>query len=411
MTRTQSRPLRICYGVCGGIAAYKGAYLLRQFTEAGHDVTVMATESALQMVGAPTWQALSGKPVATDIFAGSTHVDHIRLASEADLVVIAPATANTIAKLACGMADNILTATVLATTAPVVIAPAMHTGMWENPATQQNVATLRARGMHVMTPASGRLTGTDSGIGRLPEPQAIAAYALASVAPIPRDLEGKTVLVTAGGTREALDPVRYLANRSSGRQGVAIAAAAARRGAKVELLAANIAADVLALLPPEVQVDEVSSARELSAACQQAAASADVIVMAAAVADYRPAATSESKRKKTGDSLTLELVENPDILRELVRAKRPGQIIIGFAAETGDEQKTAVQYGIEKARRKGADMLAINTVGANTGFGDTDNYVHLVTADGALLGEGGGAKSDVATVILDTLSRLIDQSI
>lgn len=406
MTRAQSRPLRICYGVCGGIAAYKGALLLREFTEAGHDVTVMATPSALHMVGAATWQALSGKPVATDIFAGSTHVDHIRLADEADLVVIAPATANTIAKLACGIADNMLTATVLATSAPVVIAPAMHTGMWENPATKHNVATLRERGIHVMTPATGRLTGKDSGIGRLPEPSAIAAYALASLQPSAQDYCGTRMLVTAGGTREALDPVRYLANRSSGRQGVAIAAAAARRGAAVHLLAANVAPDVLAVLPPEVAVSEVSSARELAAAAHRHAPSVDVIVMAAAVADYRPAAVSESKRKKTGTNLTLELVENPDILRELIAAKPPGQRIVGFAAETGDEKKTALEYGIEKAIRKGADLLAINTVGESQGFGDTDNYVHLVDASGTLHGEGGGAKSDVATVILDTLSAL-----
>ncbi|MDO5727347.1 MAG: bifunctional phosphopantothenoylcysteine decarboxylase/phosphopantothenate--cysteine ligase CoaBC [Bowdeniella nasicola] len=407
MHRASSRPLRIVYGVCGGIAAYKGVHVLRRLREAGHEVHVVATAAALQMVGTATWQALSANPVATDVFAGATTVDHIRLAEEADLVLIAPATANTMAKLAAGIADNLLTATVLATRAPVVLAPAMHTGMWENAATKRNVATLQADGMHVLAPATGRLTGADSGIGRLPEPEAIITYALGVLRAPVADLDGKRIVITAGGTREALDPVRYLANHSSGRQGVALAAAAAGRGARVVLIAANIADSVLCALPPNVEVVPVISAHDLHAAALAHQSAADVIIMAAAVADYRPLETSGVKRKKTGTSLSITLEENPDILRELIATKPAGQTVIGFAAETGDETHTALEYGIAKAQRKGADILCVNAISQTQGFGDKPNYVHLLDHDGELIADGGGTKMETAHVILDTLADRI----
>src|SRR4051812_2465089 len=339
--------MRVVLGVSGGIAAYKACSLLRLFTEHGHDVTVVPTAAALQFVGAPTWSALSGKPVSTEVWTSVHEVPHVRIGQSADLVVVAPATADLLAKAAHGLADDLLTNTLLTARCPVAFAPAMHTEMWEHPATQANVATLRSRGAHVIEPAVGRLTGKDSGAGRLPEPEALYAACLAIVAgdgsavaeaPL-RDLEGRRVVVSAGGTREPLDPVRYLGNRSSGKQGVAIARAAADRGAKVTLVAANVSLPV----PEGIDVVRVETTLQLQRAVEEAASDADVVVMAAAPADFRPALVSESKIKKSSDpdaGLRVELVENPDIVRGLVAdrdARGAGTpFIVSFAAETGD---------------------------------------------------------------------------
>lgn len=400
--------LRVLLGVSGGIAAYKAVLLLRLLREAGHRVRVVPTESALRMVGRPTWEALSGEPVRTSVFDDAENVDHVALGRSADLVVVAPATADLLARAATGRADDLLTATLLTVTCPVLMAPAMHTEMWHHPATVANVATLRARGVHVLEPDSGRLTGADSGPGRLPEPEAIAAAALALVGTGP--LAGYRVVVSAGGTREPLDPVRFLGNRSSGRQGVAVAAEAARRGADVLLVAANVEAAVLTALPAAVAVEHVETTAELRDAVHAAAAEADVVVMAAAVADFRPAARAGHKIKKTatGEVAPLELVTNPDVLAELVAARRPGQVVVGFAAETGDAAADALTHGREKARRKGADLLAVNRVGEDAGFGDVPNEVTVLDARGEVVAHGGGTKADVAAVLLDTVTARLE---
>ena len=397
--------MRIVLGVAGGIAAYKAALLLRLLREAGHDVRVVPTPAALEFVGAVTWEALSGRPVTTSVFEGADTVEHVRIGREADLVVVAPATADLLARAAAGLADDLLTATLLTATCPVLMAPAMHTEMWHHPATVANVATLRDRGVHVLDPDDGRLTGADSGPGRLPEPEAIAAAALALVEPpAAQDLAGRRVVVSAGGTREPLDPVRFLGNRSSGRQGVAIATDAARRGADVTLVAANVDA---ALLPDGVEVVTVETTAQLQEAMTERASTADVLVMAAAVADYRPAAVADAKVKKSGDGLTISLVENPDVLAGLVAGARPGQVVVGFAAETGDEHGSVLDHGRAKARRKGADLLAVNAVGAGTGFGDVPNAVVVLDAAGEVVTEASGSKTDVARGLLDAVVALL----
>jgi len=397
--------VRIVLGVAGGIAAYKAALLLRLLREAGHDVRVVPTPAALEFVGAVTWEALSGRPVTTSVFEGADAVEHVRIGREADLVVVAPATADLLARAAAGLADDLLTATLLTATCPVLMAPAMHTEMWHHPATVANVATLRDRGVHVLDPDDGRLTGADSGPGRLPEPEAIAAAALALVEPpAAQDLAGRRVVVSAGGTREPLDPVRFLGNRSSGRQGVAIATDAARRGADVTLVAANVDA---ALLPDGVEVVTVETTAQLQEAMTERASTADVLVMAAAVADYRPAAVADAKVKKSGDGLTISLVENPDVLAGLVAGARPGQVVVGFAAETGDEHGSVLDHGRAKARRKGADLLAVNAVGAGTGFGDVPNAVVVLDAAGEVVTEASGSKTDVARGLLDAVVALL----
>ena len=397
--------MRIVLGVAGGIAAYKAALLLRLLREAGHDVRVVPTPAALEFVGAVTWEALSGRPVTTSVFEGADAVEHVRIGREADLVVVAPATADLLARAAAGLADDLLTATLLTATCPVLMAPAMHTEMWHHPATVANVATLRDRGVHVLDPDDGRLTGADSGPGRLPEPEAIAAAALALVEPpAAQDLAGRRVVVSAGGTREPLDPVRFLGNRSPGRQGVAIATDAARRGADVTLVAANVDA---ALLPDGVEVVTVETTAQLQEAMTERASTADVLVMAAAVADYRPAAVADAKVKKSGDGLTISLVENPDVLAGLVAGARPGQVVVGFAAETGDEHGSVLDHGRAKARRKGADLLAVNAVGAGTGFGDVPNAVVVLDAAGEVVTEASGSKTDVARGLLDAVVALL----
>ncbi|WP_152189665.1 bifunctional phosphopantothenoylcysteine decarboxylase/phosphopantothenate--cysteine ligase CoaBC [Georgenia satyanarayanai] len=387
--------LRVLLGVTGGIAAYKAVFVLRALREAGHRVRVVPTEAALEFVGRPTWEALSGEPVTTSVFEGATGVDHVALGRSADLVVVAPATADLLSRAATGRADDLLTTTLLTVTAPVLLAPAMHTEMWQHPATVANVATLRARGVTVLEPDSGRLTGADTGPGRLPEPEAITAGALALVAP--QDLAGRTVVVSAGGTREPLDPVRFLGNRSSGRQGAAIAVEAARRGARVTLVAASIdEAARRAAQHPAVDVVEVETTRELADAVDSATADADVLVMAAAVADFRPATTAEGKIKKDGSApAPVELVENPDILATVARRERARLVVVGFAAETGDRDEV-LELGRVKARRKGADLLAVNAVGQGRGFGDVANSVTVLDAAGEVVGEAAGTKDDVA---------------
>lgn len=465
--------MRIIVGMGGGIAAYKAAMLLRLFAKNGDEVIAMPTPNATKFVGVPTLEALSGNPVSTDVFERVPEVNHVRQAEQADAVVIAPATADLLARLAAGRADDLLSATVLTTHAPVILAPAMHTQMWENPATRANVQTLRSRGYHVIEPAIGRLTGPDSGPGRMPEPEDIfrlaqeviarfpkrsthpvytpgyaptqllyadteqervAAARLATLGSVSIDghggpeavegaarevpaasgpLAGRTVVITAGGTREPLDPVRYLGNRSTGKQGVALAEAARDLGAHVHLIAANIEVPA----PEGVRVTRVERALELREVVLEASASADVLVMSAAVADFRPAEFAEFKIKKSADSEdapVINLVRNPDILREVVvrraQAREAGQtcmgpqIIVGFAAETGSAEKTPLELGREKMQRKGADFLAVNTVGVNLGFGTDENTITLLSAltdeEPVLI----GSKKDVSVRLLEYVS-------
>ncbi len=399
-----ARPaLRILLGVTGGIAAYKVPFVLRELREAGHRVRVIPTESALEFVGRPTWEALSGEPVTTSVFDGAEQVDHVRLGRSADLVIVAPATADLLARAAAGRADDLLTTTLLTVTAPVLLAPAMHTEMWQHPATVANVATLRERGVHVLEPGSGRLTGADTGPGRMPEPAAITAAGLALVGE--RDLAGRQVVVSAGGTRESLDPVRFLGNRSSGRQGAALARQAAARGARVTLLAANIDEDARRTVQhPGIVVVEVETTGELAEAVDTAVAGADVLVMAAAVADFRPATTAEGKIKKDGTSPSaIELVENPDILATVAQRRLPGLLVVGFAAETGSPEEV-LELGRAKARRKGAALLAVNAVGGGQGFGDVPNAVTVLDRDGEPVGEAAGTKDDVARGLWDLIA-------
>jgi phosphopantothenoylcysteine decarboxylase/phosphopantothenate--cysteine ligase len=390
---------RVVLGVGGGIAAYKVADLLRKFTEAGYQVRVVPTASALRFVGAPTWAALSGQPVSTEVWDSVDEVPHVRIGQHADLLVVAPATADLLAKAAHGIADDLLTNTLLTARCPVLFVPAMHTEMWEHPATQANVATLRARGAHVLEPAVGRLTGADSGKGRLPEPADIFSVAVALLSPS-RDLVGRHVVVSAGGTREYLDPVRFIGNRSSGRQGYALAITAAARGAKVTLVAANTTLPD----PPGVDVVEVVSTADLREAVLAAAAPADAVVMAAAPADFRPATSSGSKIKKRDDGRapTIELVENPDILAEIsANRARPGQVIVGFAAETGDEQGTVLDHARAKLARKGCDLLVVNEVGDGKAFEVAENAAIVLGADGSATDVPLGPKERLADVVWD----------
>ena len=470
--------MRIIVGMGGGIAAYKAAMLLRLFAKNGDEVIAMPTLNATKFVGVPTLEALSGNPVSTDVFERVPEVNHVRQAEQADAVVIAPATADLLARLAAGRADDLLSATVLTTHAPVILAPAMHTQMWENPATRANVQTLRSWGYHVIEPAIGRLTGPDSGPGRMPEPEDIFRLTQEVIARFPKrsthpvytpgyaptqplyadteqeraaaarlatlgsvsiggmsidgnggpeavesaarevpaasgPLAGRTVVITAGGTREPLDPVRYLGNRSTGKQGVALAEAARDLGAHVHLIAANIEVPA----PEGVRVTRVERALELREVVLEASASADVLVMSAAVADFRPAEFAEFKIKKSADSEdapVINLVRNPDILREVVvrraQAREGGQtcmgpqIIVGFAAETGSAEKTPLELGREKMQRKGADFLAVNTVGVNLGFGTDENTITLLSTlteeEPVLM----GSKKDVSVRLMEYVS-------
>lgn len=473
MTATCAAPActgtrRIVVGVSGSISAYKATFIIRQLRAAGHEVKVVASAAALKFIGESTLAALSGAPVASQLFSDAGAVEHVAIAEWAQLLLIAPASADLIAKLAVGRADDMLTTTALTTTAPIVISPAMHTQMWQHPATVANVEILRSRGVKVIEPASGRLTGKDSGPGRLPEPEQIVAQALeflrqsehfkaasngggAQVVDavqnqgepsqdqpgqnqpdqdlaaqdlqfsqdlagqdlqFSQDLAGKHFVISAGGTREAIDPVRFLGNRSSGLQGIALARAAVERGAHVTLVAANIEAALLAQLPEQVEVVKVVSALQLRDAVHEAGHSAQVIIMCAAVADFRPKTYAGFKLKKSTDSgetdksYTLELVENPDILAGLASQRlNKGQVIVGFAAETGDEHTSALEYGRRKALKKGADLLAVNTVGATSGFGDVANEIHVLDSHGQQVGHSAGSKLQVARDLVELIAQ------
>ena len=462
MTATCAAPActgtrRIVVGVSGSISAYKATFIIRQLRAAGHEVKVVASAAALKFIGESTLAALSGAPVASQLFSDAGAVEHVAIAEWAQLLLIAPASADLIAKLAVGRADDMLTTTALTTTAPIVVSPAMHTQMWQHPATVANVEILRSRGVKVIEPASGRLTGKDSGPGRLPEPEQIVVQALeflrqsehskaasngggaqvvdavqnqgepsqdqpgqnqpdqdlaAQDLQFSQDLAGKHFVISAGGTREAIDPVRFLGNRSSGRQGTALARAAVERGAHVTLVAANIEAALLAQLPEQVEVVKVVSALQLRDAVHEAGRSAQVIVMCAAVADFRPKTYTGFKLKKSTDSgetdksYTLELVENPDILAGLASQRlNEGQVIVGFAAETGDEHTSALEYGRRKALKKGANLLAVNTVGATSGFGDVANEIHVLDSHGQQVGHSAGSKLQVARDLVELIAQ------
>lgn len=466
--------MRIIVGIGGGIAAYKAAMLLRLFAKDGDEVIAMPTPNATKFVGVPTLEALSGNPVSTDVFDRVPEVNHVRQAEQADAVVIAPATADLLARLAAGRADDLLSSTVLTTHAPVILAPAMHTQMWEHPATQANVQTLRSWGYHVIEPAIGRLTGPDSGPGRMPEPEDIFAVALDVIARFPKGqvhpvytpgyapteplytgteqermaaaraatltsallgqsepgqvagaseslrgpLAGRLVVITAGGTREALDPVRFLGNRSTGKQGVALAEAARDLGATVHLIGANLEVPA----PEGVQVTRVVSALELREATLEASAAADVLIMSAAVADFRPAEFAEFKIKKSADSEdapVIQLVRNPDILREVVvrrqQAREAGEstlgpkLIVGFAAETGSAEKTPLELGREKLQRKGTDFLAVNTVGVNRGFGTDDNTITLLSTLNDEAPVFSGSKKELSVRLLEHVAAFLPE--
>ena len=476
--------MRIIVGIGGGIAAYKAAMLLRLFAKNGDEVIAMPTPNATKFVGVPTLEALSGNPVSTDVFDRVPEVNHVRQAEQADAVVIAPATADLLARLAAGRADDLLSSTVLTTHAPVILAPAMHTQMWEHPATQANVQTLRSWGYHVIEPAIGRLTGPDSGPGRMPEPEDIFAVALDVIERFPKGqvhpvytpgyapteplytgteqerlaaaraatltsallgqvepsqvepgqadsgratgaseslrgpLTGRLVVITAGGTREALDPVRFLGNRSTGKQGVALAEAARDLGATVHLIGANLEVPA----PEGVQVTRVVSALELREATLEASAAADVLIMSAAVADFRPAEFAEFKIKKSADSEdapVIQLVRNPDILREVVvrrqQAREAGEsalgpkLIVGFAAETGSAEKTPLELGREKLQRKGTDFLAVNTVGVNRGFGTDDNTITLLSTLNDEAPMFSGSKKELSVRLLEHVAAFLPE--
>ena len=476
--------MRIIVGIGGGIAAYKAAMLLRLFAKNGDEVIAMPTPNATKFVGVPTLEALSGNPVSTDVFDRVPEVNHVRQAERADAVVIAPATADLLARLAAGRADDLLSSTVLTTHAPVILAPAMHTQMWEHPATQANVQTLRSWGYHVIEPAIGRLTGPDSGPGRMPEPEDIFAVALDVIARFPKGqvhpvytpgyapteplytgteqermtaaraatltsallgrvepgqvehsqvessqvagaseslrgpLAGRLVVITAGGTREALDPVRFLGNRSTGKQGVALAEVARDLGATVHLIGANLEVPA----PEGVQVTRVVSALELREATLEASAAADVLIMSAAVADFRPAEFAEFKIKKSTDSEdapVIQLVRNPDILREVVvrrqQAREAGEstlgpkLIVGFAAETGSAEKTPLELGREKLLRKGTDFLAVNAVGVNRGFGTDDNTITLLSTLTDEASVFSGSKKELSVRLLEHVAAFLPE--
>lgn len=402
-TILHSDPL-VILGVTGGVAAYKACEVVRRLRDHGCQVNVVPTPNALKFVGAPTWEALSGRPVTSSVFDFVPQVNHVALGRQADLVMVAPATADLLARAASGRADDLLTSVLLTATCPVTMAPAMHTQMWQHPATQANVTTLRQRGTVVVNPASGRLTGQDSGPGRLPEPDELVQLALLLLADpevatraARQDMTGLRVVVSAGGTREALDPVRFLGNASSGKMGVALARTAAVRGADVTLVAAH-----LDVAPPSgVRLVPVTSTDQLAAAVTAAARDADMVVMAAAVADFAPRETSLTKiKKQESDGLQLHLRQTSDVLADLCRSRQPGQVIVGFAAETASDDAELLSLGRAKLRRKEADLLVVNNVSDGRVFGSDDNQVHILAAGGSAQ-EATGSKHLVATRIWD----------
>ncbi|MBN4926463.1 bifunctional phosphopantothenoylcysteine decarboxylase/phosphopantothenate--cysteine ligase CoaBC [Hoyosella rhizosphaerae] len=407
---------RIVIGVAGGIAAYKSCALIRYFTERGHSVRVVPTASALEFIGKATFEALSGNPVDTGVFEKVPEVQHVKLGQQADLVIVAPATADVMARAAHGRADDLLTATLLTARCPVLFAPAMHTEMWDHPATVDNVATLRARGVVVMEPASGRLTGHDSGPGRLPDADEIGglgAMLLERRDSLPRDLTGCTLVVTAGGTREPLDPVRFLGNRSSGKQGFALARLAVQRGASVTVVAGATAE---LPVPAGVRVVNVTTAEQMRKAVHQLSERADIVIMAAAVADFRPVSVAESKIKKGNDEPTsIPLVKNPDILAEVVKRRDQGElpvtrVIVGFAAETGDEQGDVLTHARSKLNRKRCDLLVVNAVGEGKAFEVDSNMGWLLKADGTESALPLSSKNLMASRILDAVSSVLHTS-
>jgi phosphopantothenoylcysteine decarboxylase / phosphopantothenate---cysteine ligase len=405
--RHNGRVSRVILGVGGGIAAYKAADLLRKLAESGHDVQVVPTAAALQFVGVPTWAALSHRPVASDVWTAAEDVPHVQLGRQAELVVVAPATADLLARAAHGLADDLLTNTLLTARCPVLFAPAMHTEMWEHAATVDNVATLRRRGAVVLDPATGRLTGADTGKGRLPEADEIARLAellLSNPAALPYDLAGRHVVVSAGGTREPLDPVRFLGNSSSGKQGYAIAAVAAARGARVTLVAANVELPE----PAGTDVVRVGNAHELRDAVHKAAQDADGVVMAAAVADFRPSTAVDHKIKKSDAAPEpIALEHNPDILAELVANRRPGTVLVGFAAETGDSSASVLDHGRAKLARKGCDLLVVNAVGPGKAFGQSHNAGMILGSDGSETVVHHGPKTVLAAALWDAVAPRI----
>ena len=425
-------PRRVVVGVSGSIAAYKAPFVVRLLRQAGHEVKVVATESALRFIGAPALAAVSGQAVSTGVFDDPAAVEHVAVAERAELVLVAPASADLLARVRAGRADDLLTATILTSQAPVVLAPAMHTQMWLNPATQDNVAVLRERGLTVIEPDSGRLTGKDSGVGRLPEPEQIVSEALAVLDRVPgaKDgarageyggvLTGRHVVVSAGGTREPIDPVRYLGNRSSGHQGCALAVAAVEQGARVTLVQAHVASELLEALPPSVTVISAGTAHDMLHAVREAARDADAVIMAAAVADFRPVTVAATKIKKQASAradldgepaMSIELTANPDILTGLVtNPPRVGQVVVGFAAETGDDDGDVLFHGAAKARRKGAHLLAVNAVGEDLGFGDVPNAVVVLDAQGSEVARGQGSKMEVARLLIDLTAGLLHGS-
>ena len=407
---------RIVVGVAGGIAAYKACSVVRQLSESGYDIRVVPTEAALRFVGSATFEALSGNPVRTGVFEDVPDVPHVRLGQEADLVVIVPATADLLARAASGRADDLLTATLLTARCPVLFAPAMHTEMWLHPATVDNVTTLRRRGAVVLEPASGRLTGTDTGSGRLPEPEEITTFAellLARGDALPYDLHGVKFLITAGGTREALDPVRFIGNRSSGKQGYAVARVAAQRGAEVTLIAGNTTG---LAAPAGVHVLNVTSAAQMHEAVTKHAPEAQVLVMAAAVADFRPVHMASTKIKKSADAgnggPTVELVRNEDILASAVQQRAGGGLpgmraIVGFAAETGDSEGDVLFHARAKLRRKACDLLVVNAVGDGRAFEVDSNDGWLLGADGTEAALEHGSKTLMASRIVDAIAAFL----
>ncbi len=408
--------MNIVLGVTGGIAAYKTVSLARLLVLAGHDLHVVPTADALRFVGLPTWEAISRNPVTTSVHDDVPEVRHVRLGQQADLVIVAPATANTLARMAVGIADDLLGTTLLATQAPVLVAPAMHTEMWEHPATQANVQVLRERGIEFIGPESGQLTGADSGPGRMSEPEAIAAAVDRILtdsdleAPAP-DLAGIRVLVSAGGTREPIDPVRYIGNRSSGRQGIALAAAAAARGADVVLVTANVEQGVLEdAIHPSVRIERIGTATEMQGVVENEVTNADIVIMAAAVSDYRVANVADGKLRKEDsgrDALSIALTENPDILAGLVQSfRRPGLTIVGFAAETVENEEELIERGKRKRARKGVDLLAVNAVGWNEGFEAGDNSLIFIDSSDTITGAVQGSKREVADALLTEVLRL-----
>ena len=399
--------MHVVLGVCGGIAAYKAVEVLRGLTEAGHEVSVVPTQAALNFVGEPTWAALSARPVASSVWEQVHEVPHVRLGQQADLVLVVPATADLMARATCGIANDLLTNVLLTARCPVLMAPAMHTEMWQHPATRANVATLRSRGVRVIEPAIGRLTGPDSGPGRLPDPQAVVAAALDLLRrPPANDLAGLRIAISAGGTREAWDPVRYIGNRSSGKQGVALARTALSRGAEVTLVAA-----VMDAAPPAgVQVIRVETAAELHRAMLDLVQDCDVVVMAAAVADFRPEATSGAKVKKedTGESVTLRLTQTVDVLAELGRLRDgPHPLLVGFAAETAATADALDDLGRAKLARKGCDLLVVNEVGSQEVFGSTANAVTILGSDGTTVHVPRTTKDEIADEIWDAVAGML----